>query len=267
MKGLFFAFFAYTAALCQTPDEQIFAKKMELRRGSTKAETALMLAQSLVGSPYVPHTLEQTPETLLCNLRQYDCYTLLENVLSLMLTRESRGAFSDYKQFIEKMRYRNGLINGYGSRLHYFLEWIEQAQKYNYLRDITPDLGGQPIQKNIHFMTAHRALYPALTTGQVEKTIADVEKKLSKKTWYFIPKNKVSGILSKLKDGDMVAFTSAKEGLDFNHQGFVIRKNGQVYLLHASSDRRQVVVSSETLLEYLFKMKHHSGIVVLRLNQ
>ena len=267
MKILFLALFGCVAAWGQTADEQIFARQMKLPRGSTKAETALTLARGLVGKPYVPHTLEQTPENLVCNLRQYDCYTLVENVLALMLTRESLGNFSDYEQFVKKMRYRNGRINGYGSRLHYFLEWIEQAEKYGYLRDITSDLGGQPIQKNINFMTMHPGLYPALTTGQVQKTITESEQRSSKKTWHFIGKNKVSGILSKLQNGDIVAFTSEKEGLDFNHEGFVIRKNGQVHLLHASSDRRQVVVSSETLLEYLLKIKHHSGIVVLRLNQ
>lgn len=251
----------------QTLDEQAFEDAIKLPRGATKAQTALHIARSWVGKSYAARPLEQTPEALVCNLQQFDCYTFIENVVALTLTgAREKPQFADYQYFLKKLRYRNGLINGYESRLHYFLEWIQQAKQNGYLRDITRELGGKPIQKNIDFMTKNPLLYPAMTAGKTTQTIAEAEQKLSSTTWYYIPKKEAKNCESKLQDGDIVAFTSKKAGLDFNHEGLVVIKKGRAYLLHASTDRHRVLLTTELLLTYLAQIKHHSGIVLLRLD-
>jgi Protein of unknown function (DUF1460) len=262
----FFIFFICAqATLAQQTTEQIFAVTMKVPLGANTAQTALNISKSLAGKSYAPHTLEQTPETLVCNLHQFDCYTLVENVVALALARKNTQKYADYQQFLLRLRYRNGILNGYGSRLHYFLEWAEQAQKNGYLLDITRDLGGREIQKDINFMTTHAALYALLADAPARQMVAEAEQKLSKKQWCFILKTEFYKIESSLQEGDIVAFTSSKAGLDFNHEGFVVLQNGRAHLLHASTDHRRVLVSTETLAQYLQKIKHHSGIVVLRL--
>jgi hypothetical protein len=59
--------------------------------------------------------------------------------------------------------------------------------------------------------------------------------------------------------------TSNVDGLDFNHEGFAIQKNGRVYLLHASYEQKKVIISTELLVDYLNRINKHSGISVLRL--
>ena len=258
--ALLFLFFVQVAA-AQT-DEAIFDQIQKLPQNATKAETALGIAHYFLGKSYVAHSLEKTPEQLVLNLRQFDCYTFVENVLALTTTRQQSGSYQDYQELLRQLRYRAARINGYGSRLHYFLEWAQQAQANGLLRDVSQELGGVAIQKKINFMSAHQALYPAFGSAQAQ--IAEAEQKLSESRWFYIPKNQVAAVENKLQNGDIVAFTSAKTGLDFNHEGFVVIKNKRAYLLHASSEHKKVLLSSETLLQYLLRIKDHSGLVILR---
>lgn len=246
-------------------NQAIFSEKMKLEKGVTKAETAIIIAKSFAGNPYVAHTLEQTPEKLVCNLAEFDCYTFVESVLAMTLARHHQKSYLEFQTLLRQMRYREGKLEGYGSRLHYFLEWKQQGQTMGWYADVTEQLGGTTAQPVINFMTAHRSLYPALEEETAFQEIQKSEKKLSEKSWYYIPKSKVEEIETHLQEGDMVGITSGIAGLDFNHEGFIVKKGNRAYLLHASSDAKKVMVSTEPLADYLHKIRKHSGIVVLRM--
>src|SRR5690606_12471803 len=95
-------------------------------------------------TPYVAHTLEVPgPERLVINLRGLDCVSFVENTLAL--SRLVRAGVSDFEAFqaeIRALRYRDGAIDGYPSRLHYFTEWIADNERMGRVRDVTPELGG-----------------------------------------------------------------------------------------------------------------------------
>ena len=42
------------------------------------------------------------------------------------MPEKGNTTFDDYKAELEKIRYRDGVIDGYASRLHYFCDWILQ---------------------------------------------------------------------------------------------------------------------------------------------
>jgi Protein of unknown function (DUF1460) len=246
-------------------NQAIFSEKIKLEKGTTKAETAIIIAKSFTGNPYVAHTLEQTPEKLVCNLAEFDCYTFVESVLAITLARHHLKSYLEFQTTLRQMRYREGRIEGYGSRLHYFLEWKQQGQTMGLYTDVTEQLGGTKTQPVINFMTTHRGLYPALEDESAFQEILKSEKKLSENPWNYIPKSKVADVETHLQEGDIVGITSTIAGLDFNHEGFIIKKGNRAYLLHASSDAKKIIVSPEPLADYLQKIKKHSGIVVLRI--
>lgn len=245
-------------------NQAIFAEKIQLEKGATKAVTAMTIARSFVETPYVAHTLEHTPEKLVCNLKEFDCYTFVESVLAITQARHHQKSYLQFQTSLRQMRYREGKIEGYGSRLHYFLEWKQQRETNGLFTDITAQLGGTKIQPVINFMTAHRTLYAGLEDEAEFQITQQVEAKLSTNPWYVIPKNEVSKVESQLQEGDIVGITSTIAGLDFNHEGFVVKKENRAYLLHASSDAKKVLVSNEPLSDYLQRIKKHGGIVVLR---
>ncbi|KAA6311079.1 hypothetical protein EZS27_037728, partial [termite gut metagenome] len=83
---------------------------------------------AFVGIPYAAHTLEGgEEETLVINLHQVDCTTFVEYVLAMSLYPPPQGEAMREEVFSENLRqirYRDGKINGYTSRLHYFSDWI-----------------------------------------------------------------------------------------------------------------------------------------------
>ncbi len=263
--SIFFVGLLLSSWLIIDLNQAIFAEKIQVEKGPTKAATLMTVAQSFFGTPYVAHTLEQTPEKLICNLREFDCYTFVESILAMTLARHHLRTYLEFQMLLRQMRYREGNVDGYGSRLHYFLEWKQQGEAMGWYSDITAQLGGIKHQPTINFMTMHRGLYPALEDDMAFGTIQQVEQKLSNTAWYYLPKDKVANIESNLQDGDIIGITSGIAGLDFNHEGFILKKGNRAYLLHASSDAKKVVVSTEPLADYLQKIKKHSGIVVLRI--
>lgn len=97
-------------------------------------ELMAAIGQTLVGTPYVPGTLEvEGPERLVVNLRELDCVTFVENVYALAVLVKTEaperlanraGVEGEYERALRAVRYRNNAISGYPSRLHYFSEWI-----------------------------------------------------------------------------------------------------------------------------------------------
>ena len=81
---------------------------------------------------------------------------------------------------------------------------------------------------------------------------------------YMIPKSKVAGIESKLKNGDIIGIASHHDGGYCSHVGIIIKdEKGRARFMHASTTYKKVVIDS-TISEYLYKFKKHAGILVAR---
>ncbi|GAB3509534.1 N-acetylmuramoyl-L-alanine amidase-like domain-containing protein [Emticicia fontis] len=268
-KIVYTALLVFSANLlwAQSADELVFKQKMDLTKGETTAQTALTIAQSFIGQPYKAGTLDApTKEQLVCNLKDFDCWTFVETVSAMAFTKHStKPTFSAFLNNLKKLRYRDGQINGYASRLHYFKEWAIRAEENKLVQDMTEMIGGIPAEKQINFMTTHRDLYPHLQSKETFSAVVNYENNLNKYDFYYIPKLNVKKLESQIQDGDIIAITSNIEGLDFNHEGFAIRKNGRIHLLHASQEMKKIVISTEPLADYLNRFKKHSGIAVVRL--
>lgn len=248
-------------------DFSIFEQKREIAAAepNLSAQT-LAVALSFLGTPYVHGTLEGTEEQLVINLRELDCWTFVENSLAIALAaRTSTATFDTLQQFVQQFRYWGGSIRGYASRIHYFSGWLLQAEKLGYLEDITRGLGGEPYRKKIGYMTARPDKYPPLRNGETWRTLKATEERLNGHTWFYIPQNKIARIEHLIQDGDIVAITSGKQGLDIAHQGFAVKKNGHIYLLHASSLGKRVVLSAQPLSQYVIAQKGQTGIIVARM--
>jgi hypothetical protein len=251
-------------------DSLIFCHKAELLKPIIKGDLGKLLVEtalSFEGIPYVGKTLDgNIDESLVVNLHELDCTTFVESCLAIVLTLESDNiTFKEYKDNLETLRYRDGNLEGYESRLHYFSDWIYDNQRKGIIRDITHKLGGIPFTKEINFMSTHPAYYAQLKDNQtMVDSISKIEKEISSRRLFYIPKENVKAIEPKLKEGMIVAITSAVAGLDIAHLGFLVKIKGQIHLLHASSDFRKVMISEKTLSDYLAGNKKQTGIMVLK---
>ncbi len=221
-------------------------------------------AKFFLGKPYKKGTLEvENDSILVVNLLQFDCTTLVENVVALhSLDSITRNGFCEK---LTEIRYRNSRAEGYASRLHYFSEWISSNEQKGFLKDITQEIGGIPVKKKLNFMSSHRNLYPALQDETAFQKMLKIEQKNSQIQRFVIPKKDIEKVALKIQNGDIIALATNIKGLDFVHTGFAIFQGGNLHLLHASSKAGKVIISTKTLWEYVKNWKQIEGIVVLRI--
>ncbi len=253
----------------QESDEEIFNRKIQNAQGVALDDFTLNIAKSFLNRPYKAHTLEgNTTEKLVVNLRDFDCSTFVETCIAMGLTyRKNDISFDKFKSYLKRLRYYNkGTIKGYDSRIHYFSDWLYTHAQDGLLEDITPSMGGVEWRKNINFMSTHWNKYPFANNASLQEKIQKVEEKISNQSFTYIPKSKVKSIENQFLNGDIIGITTNIDGLDMTHEGFAIRlQDKRVYLLHASSDFKRVMVTDKPLAEYLAKNKSQTGIMVSRL--
>ncbi len=226
----------------------------------------LKIGNLFLGTPYAAGTLEtKTIERLVVNLREYDCVTFVENVIALArLIRSRQKSFKAFRKFLQEIRYRPGGPRSYCSRLHYFSDWIHVNQKKGILQDVTAEIGGRPFRKTLNFMTTHPDLYPPLKHPFNFRRIKSLEGVISKRSLFSITKSSVRRWEGQIHDGDLIAITTNRDGLDVQHVGFAVRLKGRIHLIHASSTAGRVILSKNTLYRYLMQSKTRSGVMVAR---
>ncbi|MEP7145547.1 MAG: N-acetylmuramoyl-L-alanine amidase-like domain-containing protein, partial [bacterium] len=224
------------------------AKKLKSFDASLKLlpvnELIAEVGKTFMSTPYVSGTLDENSqsEEVVIKITGFDCVTFVENALVFSrLIKQNKTSFEDYKSELEKIRYRNGINTGYSSRLHYFTDWIYDNEKKGIVKDITKEIGGVPYQKVINFMTSHRKSYKQLAGDEDNLSlIKDVESQINSRELYYIPVEDIANVYDKLQTGDIVGITSAIEGLDVAHTGYVYKKDGKTYLMNASLKNKQV---------------------------
>jgi len=255
---------------CSPEDKSLFETKisdLEQTKATSLGDTIVSVGQSFLRTPYVEKTLEVgDTETLVVNFGGLDCTTFVENVLafSLMLQNQQKD-FENFAENLETVRYRNGNLEGYPSRLHYFTEWIRDNEKKGLVKDITAELGGIELEKPINFMGTHRNLYPFLASDENFEAMLKVEKELAKEKLCYLPQDYIESKEHLIKSGDIIALATSIKGLDVTHTGIAIHQpDGRLHLLHASSKNGEVEISELPLADYLKNIKSNIGIIVAR---
>ena len=251
-------------------------KICRLLHDANQQTTTLWFARQFLNIPYVAHTLEVNPaEQLVVNTRQLDCTTLVETVTALTLcAHQGKRSWNDYLSTLRTLRYRKGKLDGYPSRLHYFSDWIADKTAMSIVKEIqSPNPPFSAVQHiNVNYMSTHPDAYQALKAHpDWVSVIRQQEEILSGTTSRYIPKSALKRNTKALRqavhDGDIIAITCNKKGLDIAHLGFAVWKKDGLHLLNASQIHKKVVQEPMTLYQYLQKHPSHTGIRIIRITQ
>jgi hypothetical protein len=259
-----------TKIIVSEKDKAILQEKLDkfsMDRSLTTGALILKIGTSFMGTPYVGNTLDTNPEeNLIVNLQGLDCTTFAENCLAIARTVKSdHPCFETFADELERIRYRNGKLNGYVSRLHYFGEWISNNASKGILEDVTAKIGGVPCPVVLNFMSTHPDSYPQLKNNpELIKEIRLIESNVSAQSFSFIPKDKIPDLSSGMMDGDVVSLVTKIPGMDVSHVGLLYKEKGLVYMLHASSTGGKVEKTRIPLADYLKNSKNTTGIFVAR---
>lgn len=242
----------------------------------------LWFARQLLGRPYVSQTLEVTysqsngvnagEERLVVNTRQLDCTTLVETVTALTLcVQQNRKTWNDYLAILKTLRYRQGKMENYTSRLHYFSDWIGDKVSMQLVKEIQepcPPFSGVQTLK-VNYMSQHPQSYQALKTHpEFVPVIRQQEEALTGRSFRYIPKTAIKNtalLRQAVHDGDIIAITCNKPGLDIAHLGLAVWKKDGLHLLNASQLHKKVVLEPVTLYNYMQKHPTFTGIRIIRI--
>ena len=251
----------------------------ELAAAPQEAPGAQMVraAKHLLGQPYEAGTQEGREERLRIYLTRTDCILFAETCLGLVRTVQRKGAqatFEDLAQTLQGTRYRDGVVDGYASRLHYTTEWIRQGVRTGVFEDLSESLGGVRDARRIDFMSTHPDSYaPLKGESQYAKDnrgrIREMETRVSALPRFYIPKDRLADVEDRIQSGDILCFATSIDGLDYSHVVIAYRaKAGDpLGFIHASTSAKAVVIEPRTLGEYLRANGRILGISVLRVRK
>lgn len=233
------------------------------------ADKVMFFARSMIGIPYRGGTLDVNEnESLVVRTDSVDCTTYVETILAMYLASKAEDdEYSDFKEALTRIRYRDGVIKGYSSRLHYFSDWVANNEKKGILYEVTSRSNHSQRHFSINYMTKHSGLYRRLKEDSLSvNEMLCVEEKWKNYDMSYIPKELLKEHHNNIDicNGDILALTTNIDGLDVLHLGFAIWIDGNIHLLHASSLYGRVVLDPMSLYEYLKDRKKHTGIRVIR---
>lgn len=223
-------------------------------------------AKFFLGVPYVGKTLEYEPERLIVNLREMDCMTFVENVLALAEASASgTPSWQIYLEKLQQIRYRDGKIEDYTSRLHYTSDWIYENEKKGLIADITKEIGGVPLAMDVSFVSTHPESYMQMQSHPEYIAVMEKkEKEINSRQYYYIPKEEIDKREAQIRTGDIVCFVTSIKGLDISHVGIIHKEGDKMTFIHASSGKKRVIINEESLQDYVLGIKKSKGIMVLR---
>lgn len=229
-------------------------------------EIMTALGERFMGKPYETGMLDVPgEERLICRLDAFDCVTFVESALAMARgIKQEDYSYQTWARHMLDQRYRDGELEGYCSRLHYFSEWILDNEERGTVENITEEIGGVPLEKEIDFMTEHRESYPRFATNDsLFQCIEQMEDRLRNTEIHYIPQDRISETYDQLRAGDVVAMVAGIKGLDVTHTGMVYDSGGgKKGLLHASTSGGVKV--SPDLQSYVQGVDSQIGIIVAR---
>lgn len=250
----------------------VLAPKAELPMGDLVIE----VAKSFLGTPYAFTGLEpEGEEYCLMALDRTNCILFVELCYAFALTLKGQaivqGGYPSWDEpsyellchNVRDLRYRDGVVDGYPSRLHYTSEWITQGERNNIFYEYSGEYGTLLDQK-FNFMTTHTQSYRQLDGDDDNvRAVRMTEQELEAcGPYYYISQAQLRNpdVIGAIRDGDIVCFRSTVAGLDITHVGMAVTgSDGQMHFIHASSTAKKVIIETKTLADYA-----RNGIRVIR---
>ncbi len=270
---LFVFSISITAQVCTNADKEIIKQKFELAKEKKLSEKPIgevmtEIGRSFIGVEYKAHTIEiGDKEQLVVYVTGLDCYTFLET--SLVLSRcikQGKYGFEDFVEELEKIRYRDGKLDRYPSRLHYFSDFLHNHDSRGAVKIKSKEAGGIPYTKEINFMTRNSDKYPRLKgNDEFIQIMKGIEDKINSRDYYYIPQDSIEACEKNIQPGDLIGLTTNIKGLDISHVGMAVRESdGRIHFLHAPLSGAKVQISEGALPDYVKAVKNATGIMVAR---
>ena len=201
----------------------------------------------------------------------------VETCLAAVMTAgEEDPSYVKYEDNVRRLRYRGAEGECpppvlYETRLHYATAWIRNLVEKGLADDLTLEVAGVRSTGKLGFMSRNYKSYKQIAAADSDpqaaarlKAISLTEARLNEEPMTYVPKAMIKSIEGKIKDGDLIFFTTSIAGLDVSHMAIAYRHDGIVGFIHASSVAGKVIVDSGSIADYALSRKSCTGIKVVR---
>jgi hypothetical protein len=224
--------------------EQALKKASKIRGSAARID---FISKQFINTDYKELTLIgdiNTPEVFVINLRGVDCFTFVDYVEAMRISR----SFPAFKENLKRIRYRSGVV-AFKNRNHFFTDWKESNA--GFVGDITGKAGAKKtknITKTLNKKQDGTRFLPGIP--------------FKKRPLKYIPSDAIDGsVINNLQTGDYIGIYSEKPGLDVSHVGIIIKKQAGVFLRHASSAKKYRKVIDQNFKDYI---SGKAGLIILR---
>jgi hypothetical protein len=211
------------------------------------------LARKNIGQPYEIYLLGEfpyelyDPDPMYC-LEKSDCVTFVENTYAMALSHDWPSFF----RTLQRLRYKDGKV-GMLTRNHESVADWDPNNAWLF-EEITAKLGDGKAAVPMHLTWRPSKFFAKWNIGQdlPDVTVESV----------YIPRDRISSILSDLKDGDVVHIVRGNEKEQYvGHFGLVARgAGGEVNMVHSA----EPAVREQGILNFLEKNPNTLGLKFLR---
>lgn len=215
-----------------------------------------LASSAFMGTPYVLGPLGEGPghppdEDPLVRWDAVDCVTFVEESLALALAHGP----ATIDPLLQRLRYR-GEKQSYAERNHYMeAAWVPFNMGKGYLRDITAEVGGHTTRHDDRTVTAEQ--WHQRTEGK-ELDLPDSLAPIGRFELAVVPLDAVESREGSIPDGALLLVAHTSGPLQPNrisHVGFTFRREGRVYVRHASSKLKAVI--EDSLAEFVAKNRKY----------
>ena len=263
-----------------------FYQRLDQTRLSNMSDRLATISQTFIGKPYLLGALGEGSDAYydqrpLYRTDAFDCGTYVDTVLALALASD----VTEFKQCINKVRYKNGHVS-YVDRNHFTcLDWNKNNKKNGFLEDITSRITNekhQSVALVAHAMINKSAWYQHMSVKSIHlssKQFSQIPKRLSqlqqegrqfktaRSDTAYIP---LTTLFDKAGKANQYLFRQIPNGaiieiirpnwdlsqaigthLNVSHLGFAFWKHHTLYFRNASSSKNGVV--DLKLIPYLFE--------------
>lgn len=246
----------------------------------------IYFAKQMEGLPDVMDILTYiTPERLIVKPRELDCTSFVEYALAYAYTyAEGKTDYGTFCDYVRKIRYRDGVIEDYTSRNHYFTWLADNLAGLGLAREVdgrdipgSDDPYAEPFSAKqtlrLGYMTDHHYFYPPLEQHpEYLERICGMERESNGREFPFVPREslclpKESG-LGAIRDGDILMIVvdshTWARGLDIKHLLIAKWRDDRLHFIHCDQSEEVVKESTADLFSYLSGKLTMIGIRVLR---
>lgn len=205
------------------------------------------ISRHFLGIKYKNSTLigdKDSEEVLTVNLEGMDCFTFIDYIEAIRIS----SSFENFLINLRKIRYKSGKVS-FKNRNHFFTDWKYSNKKF--IEDVTLSVSENHSLSIIKTLNLKKGGYKIL------KGIPITKRKI-----FYIPTKKITQkIIDNLKTGDYIGIYSELQELDVSHTGIIIKKGKDIFLRHASSQKKIQEIADSEFISYIEKKP---GIIVFR---